>query len=74
MKIQTFPWRTYFRFRPAAILSVFLPDNPLGDYHITGGPAVNGGTSLNAPSTDIDDGSRPVGAGFDIGADELGAP
>jgi hypothetical protein len=36
-------------------------------------PAVNGGTSLNAPTTDLDGKPRPIGAAVDIGAYELSA-
>lgn len=41
------------------------------DYHIKSGcTAVDKGTSMNAPSTDIAGASRPQGNGFDIGAYE----
>jgi hypothetical protein len=33
-KITVVQMRTYFRFRPSAIVSVDLPDNALGDYHL----------------------------------------
>jgi hypothetical protein len=33
-KITVVQMRTYFRFRPSAIISVDLPDNALGDYHL----------------------------------------
>ena len=43
-----------------------------GDYHLTEeSPCKDAGTSTGAPDTDIDGGSRPQGAGFDIGADEF---
>jgi hypothetical protein len=43
-----------------------------GDYHIAAtSPAVNSGSSEDAPNHDIDAQVRPQGAGFDIGADEV---
>jgi hypothetical protein len=43
-----------------------------GDYHIAAtSPAVNTGTSELAPNHDYDGQSRPQGAGFDKGADEI---
>ena len=41
LTIQIVQLRTYFRFRPAAIVSVDLPANGIGDYHLTnvGSPA-----------------------------------
>jgi hypothetical protein len=46
--------------------------NPAGaNFHLqSGSPAINSGTSLNAPTTDFDGNSRPQGAGYDIGAYE----
>jgi hypothetical protein len=42
--------RTYFRFRPSAIVSVSLPANAIGDYHIRAGtPAANRGLLKNVP-------------------------
>jgi hypothetical protein len=42
--------RTYFRFRPSAIVSVGLPANAIGDYHIRAGtPAANRGLLKNVP-------------------------
>jgi len=43
------------------------------DFHLTAGsPAVDNGTSLDAPSTDLDGCHRPLGAAVDIGAFEFG--
>lgn len=43
------------------------------DYHLQStSPAINKGSSLNAPTTDYDGKARPQGAGFDIGAFEYG--
>jgi len=46
------------------------------DYHLSAtSPAIDRGTSSNAPTRDRDGNSRPAGAGFDIGAYErAGAP
>ena len=42
-----------------------------GDYHLkTSSPAIDAGSSLNAPSTDLDSNARPQGAHYDIGAYE----
>ncbi len=42
-----------------------------GDYHVqTGSPAIDAGTSSNAPSTDFAGNTRPQGGGYDIGAYE----
>jgi len=38
---------------------------------LTGSPAIDAGTSLGAPPVGIDGERRPMGAGVDIGADEV---
>ncbi len=46
----------------------------LGDYHLrSGSPAIDAGTTNSAPLFDFDNGPRPVGSGFDIGAYEYGS-
>jgi hypothetical protein len=46
-----------------------------GDYHPTAGsPAVDAGTSLDAPATDYDGNPRPQGRGYDIGPYEYPSP
>lgn len=48
--------------------------NGSGDYHLaSSSPAINKGTSANAPAFDIDQAARPGGGAFDIGAYEFGA-
>lgn len=49
--------------------------DPVGaDFHLQGdSPAIDNGSSQNAPSNDFDGQQRPVGAGYDIGADEYTA-
>ena len=82
--IQIQQMRTYFRFRPAAIVSVDLPDNALGDYHLasTGSPAHAMGNSLNGISQDmgvdpynddIDHNARPTSGAVTVGAHEVGS-
>jgi hypothetical protein len=45
----------------------------LGDYHPQAtSPAIDSGTTLNAPSIDLDGGDRPIGSGYDIGCYEYG--
>jgi hypothetical protein len=85
-RIQVFPWRTYPRFRPAAIVVVDAHSGLPGDHHLgAGSPAIDQGAatislnppgsgSLAAPPDDIDGGERPVGSGFDAGADERSGP
>ncbi len=54
----------------AAPAALFV--NPAGsDYHLAAGsPAIDVGTSANAPAVDIEGSPRPSGAGWDIGAYE----
>jgi hypothetical protein len=64
-KITVVQMRTYFRFRPAAILSVDLPDNAFGNYHLNAGSPAQG-IGKNAPdgkvtvTDDIDTRARPA--------------
>jgi hypothetical protein len=46
--------------------------DPVGaDFHLQGdSPAIDQGSSLDAPDDDYDGQSRPAGSGYDIGADE----
>jgi hypothetical protein len=45
----------------------YQPDGS-GDYHLTAtSPAIDAGTNIGAPTTDIDGVSRPQGKGWDIG-------
>jgi parallel beta-helix repeat protein len=42
--------------------------NGSGDYHLRStSPLINAGTSMSAPSSDLDGNARPQGLGFDIG-------
>ena len=82
--------RTFFRFRPSAIVSVSLPDNAIGDYHLAGGsPAADRGRLTNTPRdttnagttvpTDVDDQLRPGSptsptTPTDAGADQVTNP
>ena len=45
-----------------------------GDYRLrSASPAIDSGTTLNAPKTDLNGGLRPSGAGYDIGCYEYGS-
>ncbi|HEY7589436.1 MAG TPA: hypothetical protein VH723_00445 [Candidatus Limnocylindrales bacterium] len=78
LQVATLGWRagggqTAFIF--VHLVTDDAPPGSLGDYHMTPGisPARDAGTStkagVTAPTTDIDDDTRPLG-GFDVGADE----
>jgi hypothetical protein len=70
--LQILQQRTYFRFRPAAVVSIDLPANASGDYHLmTGSPAQRVGASGDGiPKDDIDGTTRPADY-IDIGAHQL---
>jgi hypothetical protein len=76
-KITIVQMRTYFRFRPSAIISVDLPDNALGDYHLNvGSPAQAMGKNppdggVKVPD-DIDNRARPATTPTDVGAHQAG--
>jgi hypothetical protein len=72
LHLQILQQRTYFRFRPAAVISIDLPANAIGDYHLTtGSPAQRAGADgANVPADDIDGNARPAGF-IDIGAHQL---
>ena len=77
------PWRIQPRFRPTSLVTLSLPVNVLGDYHLLhpNSPAVNKGAAFKgvvvAPPRDIDGDLRNVNRlpqltqGFDIGADQV---
>ena len=65
-------------FIGAILVSLDLPPELLGDYHLQPGSiAINKGAlnknGVNAPAVDIDGDTRPAGGGFDAGSDELPA-
>jgi len=77
-KISVVQMRTYFRFRPSAILSVDLPDNALGDYHLNvpspaqamGKNPPDGGVKV---TNDVDNRARPAPpTATDAGAHQAG--
>jgi hypothetical protein len=76
LHLQIIQQRTYFRFRPSAVISVDLPANVMGDYHLAAGsPAQDlGVNNARTPRKDIDDQTRPTiasGNPVDTGADQL---
>lgn len=53
-------------------LSPAFVDPSTGNYHLqSGSPAIDSGSAVGAPGTDFDGQTRPCGAGYDIGADEV---
>lgn len=57
------------------VLIKSVPGDPQGNYHLTGtSPAIDAGAAsfdgVAAPSDDFDGDGRPIGVGFEIGADE----
>jgi len=55
----------------------FVVYNPtgMGNYRLQpNSPAIDAGTSVGAPDSDFDGGSRPIGRGYDMGAYEFGSP
>jgi hypothetical protein len=71
-------WRTNPAFIGAILVSLDLPPELLGDYHLQPGSIViNKGAlnknGVNAPAVDIDGDTRPAGGGIDAGSDELPA-
>jgi hypothetical protein len=75
-QIDVVQQRTYYRFRPSAIIAVALHDNVLGDYHLSAGSPAQG-IGVNPPDgvvviDDIDGRPRPVAPGpIDAGAHQL---
>ncbi|MCB0113328.1 MAG: hypothetical protein KDD84_04550, partial [Caldilineaceae bacterium] len=68
-------WRNNPNFVGAILVTVDLPPNLLGDYHLSNeSPAVDAGTSAGAPTDDIDGENRPMWSSYDIGADEMSGP
>jgi hypothetical protein len=58
-----------------AIDPLFVAGWPNVDLHLQeNSPAIDAGTSIGAPSTDLEGKSRPSGEGYDIGAYEYGEP
>ena len=82
--VSALPWRTNPHFVGVLLVAVDLPPNLMGDYHLqitgTPPPAIDAGTPsvvvngelIRAPIRDIDLDLRPSGAGYEIGADEIG--
>jgi uncharacterized repeat protein (TIGR01451 family) len=70
-------WRNNPAFVGAIMATVDLPPNLMGNYHLplNASPAINAGAATKnavpAPLFDIDNGVRPSGGAYEIGADEL---
>lgn len=71
-QVAAYTWRNYQRFRSAVILSYDVTQSPIGDDHLQGAsPAIDVGTI--GAEFDIDNETRPMGIGWDMGADEVTA-
>jgi hypothetical protein len=78
--IQSDPYRLQPRFRPSSLITINLPPNVLGDYHLQAGSNAVGigasqtvapnGDTVKRPNADIDGDFRPA-VGPDAGADQL---
>ena len=54
--------------------SPLFVDASNADFHLkSGSPAINSGSSIDAPNFDFDGNHRPIGRGYDIGAYEYGS-
>ncbi len=54
------------------LTNIYVDPNVTPDGHLRAdSPCIDAATASGAPSTDFDGESRPVGSGYDIGADEL---
>jgi hypothetical protein len=51
--LQIVQQRHYFRFRPSAIISVDLPDNALGDYHLASAGSPAHAMGINPPDNEV---------------------
>jgi hypothetical protein len=76
--VTVLPWRGNPHFVGVIMVAVEVPPQLMGNYHLSdASPAIDMGTAgkngISAPLTDIDGDTRPAGAGYDIGADEIGS-
>jgi hypothetical protein len=84
--VQSDPYRLQPRFRPSTLITINLPNNVLGDYHIANpssaialgafsATAANG-AAVHSPGVDVDTDTRPTsgGTGPDAGADQAPPP
>jgi hypothetical protein len=60
------------RFGPLSLTDPANPTVVLGDYHIgAASSALNAGNTANSSNHDFDGQARPIGCGYEIGADEI---
>jgi hypothetical protein len=88
LEISVQPLRTYFRFRPTAIVNISLPPNGVGDYHIQGGSSAATigqpdvatqlpfpAASIVPPGVDVAGALRPITPGhIDAGGYQITGP
>jgi hypothetical protein len=81
--VNALPWRGYPQFVGSVLVAVERPLGQMGNYHLAAGAnsPVDGGRpsaaaiggpagTVNAPTIDVDDQTRPSGGAYDIGSDE----